>query len=79
MTPDSVDMTAGDSLVEEVADWPMERALAGCGIEALLEGCCVRFLAAGAVLANGGEVLRFIGVPERLELAPNCWDGPSVQ
>lgn len=41
---------AGESLVDEVADWLMEQALAGSDVNALIEGCSIRLRAAGVPL-----------------------------
>lgn len=43
----------GDPLIDGVADWLMERAIADTPMEALLEGTCDRLVAAGIPLVRG--------------------------
>lgn len=43
----------GDTLIDNVADWLITRALEGADIETLFEGCCQRLHAAGIPLWRG--------------------------
>lgn len=43
----------GDTLIDQVADWLITRALAGANIEALFSGCCERLRAAGIPIWRG--------------------------
>lgn len=43
----------GDTLIDQVADWLITRALTGADIETLFAGCCTRLRAAGIPLCRG--------------------------
>ena len=43
----------GDTLIDQVADWLITRALAGADIETLYGSCCERLRAAGIPISRG--------------------------
>ena len=59
MQAESLRPSAGDSLIDTVADWLMAQALVpDAGLDALVSGCCTRLAAAGIPLWRGHVAFR---------------------